>query len=612
MSDRTMIQIGRLDVLLEYREVRLNGQPLHVGCRAYDILEILIEADGGVVSKDEIMGRVWPDTVVEENNLQVHISALRKMLGDDRDLIRTVPGRGYRLLATLSLDERAPEGHVSKNGPRGAKGNAVFPRSAVPLIGRDHAVGEIMAALGVSQVVTLVGAGGIGKTRLAMEIGKQMASQFPDGIVFVPLAAVSDTPAAFDALATALECKVSSHASMLRHLVAMLDEKRVLIVLDNCEQVLDAAAEMAEALAGASRHLRVLATSREALRTRDESVYSVPPLEVPGHESGHAEILQLSAVQLFLARACTVDPDFSCDPASVYLMGLVCRRLDGIPLAIELAAARAAVLGIDVLAANLDDRFRILTGGSRTALPRHQTLKATLDWSYRLLDETERKILRRLGIFANAFSFDAACRVVGDEASRGQVMNAMSGLVSKSLLINQKDGAIHRYRLLETTRAYALQQLDDHGERKAVALAHARYFRALFDRDQEGWGERPLGAWLADFRRELENLRTALEWSLSDHGDAMVGIELSAVTVPYWFDLSLVEEGCERARSALAMVEQVGVANVAVETRLKLIAALAAGLTDTIGPQHCAITCREPSLHTEWVSRAGRGGVRPE
>ena len=536
-----MIRIGRLDVVLENREISLNGESLHLGSRAYDILEVLIKAEGGVVSKNEIMLQVWPDTVVEENNLQVHISALRKVLGEDRDLIRTVPGRGYRLLTSLFTETRVVQGHELTSKSSSSNYNVVFQRSLSPLIGRQNAIREIRAALQVSQVVTLVGAGGIGKTRLAVEVAKELMSQFPDGVVFVSLAAVTDAQSAFEALAMALACNVSSRDLLLRSLPEKLRDRHALLVLDNCEQVLDAAAEMTESLIAASNHLRVLVTSREGLRAQGELIYNVPPLDVPGREKHNFEILQASAVQLFLARTCLIDPHFATDERNVFLSGLVCRRLDGIPLAIELAAARAGVLGVEVLAANLDDRFRILTGCSRTALPRHQTLKATFDWSYRLLDDTEQKLLRVLGIFVNTFTFDAVCHVIGGGMSHGQIMNAMSGLVDKSLLLNEKDGVVHRYRLLETTRAYALQQMLDNGEHRSVALAHARYFRMLFDPNQPHWIKQPLDVWLDDFRRELGNLRAALEWLLSECGDATLGMELFAITMPYLFDPSQLQ-----------------------------------------------------------------------
>jgi predicted ATPase/DNA-binding winged helix-turn-helix (wHTH) protein len=612
-----MIQIGQLNVLLEHREIRMNGQPVRLGSRAYDIFELVVRADGAVVSKDEIMRHVWPDTVVEENNLQVHVSALRRALGNDRECIHTVPGRGYRLIRTATAASRAANDPAHEVDAMASGASLVVQQGpqvgTSALIGRQDTVVELVQAVSSSRIVTLVGTGGIGKTRLAVEVGRTLLGDFPEGVVFVPFAPVSEAQSAFDAVAIALGSKLSTGRVVLEQIATEWKNRRALIVLDNCEQVVNTAAEIAEVLVGASSEIRVLATSREALRARDEAIYVVPPLAVPMQDEGSCEMLQASAVQLLLARARAVDPRFSADEESVRLMGEVCRRLDGIPLALELAAARAALLGIGLLAANLDDRFRILTGGRRTALPRHQTLKATLDWSYRLLDSAERKVLRWLGVFVNGFTFDAACYMVECAGLNPmQAIDAVSGLVSKSLLTREPDGAACRYRLLETTRAYALQQLDDNGERGAAACAHATFFRNLFDRAQKRWTARPIEDWLGEFRRELGNLRAALDWAQSAHGDATIGVELAAVTVPYLFDLSLVKECCNRARDALRLIERDNESlPVSLETRLRLQSALAAGLVYTDGPLAStrdvwqAVLARAIEAgHSEYESRA--------
>ena len=465
-----MVRIGQLLISLESREIQLDSESVRIGSRAFDILELLIRAQGTLVSKDEIMRRVWPDTVVEENNLQVHVAALRKALGADRDLIKTVPGRGYRLVPAhaetpVRLDATASLSPCA---------STLLPAGVSALIGRQTLVTHVLGALNAGRVVTLVGAGGIGKTRVALEVAGQATMRFPDGVVFVPLASVSNARFALEALAGALGMKLPAGRLSPDLIAAEIAGRRVLIVLDNCEHVIDVAAQMACAMTAVNPALCVLATSREALRIQEEVLFHVPPLDVPPDASVGDEILQTSAVQLFIARARTIDPCFASDERSIFLTGLVCRRLDGIPLAIELAAARAAVLGIEVLVDHLDECFRILTGGFRGVLPRHQTLKAMLDWSYRLLDDTERTLLRWLGVFLNEFSFDAACHMVAAHGfSQTEILDALGGLVSKSLVIHDSGAVPSRYRLLATTRAYALQQLEDNGERKAAALAHA-------------------------------------------------------------------------------------------------------------------------------------------
>ncbi|MEP9327194.1 winged helix-turn-helix domain-containing protein [Paraburkholderia phymatum] len=594
----TTIRIGQIEVSLDHRDVRLDGRKVPIGSRAFDILALLIAARGDLVSKDEIMRAVWPTTVVEKNNLQVHISALRRAFGDERERIATVPGRGYRLIMQAELGAHAAPTRdaASEREATGMSLPAVseaarparrpLPARVPELIGREAALDGVKRALRAHQAVTLVGTGGIGKTRLAVEVAHAVQQDFADGVVFVPLAAVYDAQSALDALAFAMRSRLSASRAALAQMAAEWREREALVVLDNCEQVLEIVAAMAEALTGAGSRMRVLATSREALRVRDEIVYQVPPLSVPTANDPDTDVLRTDAVRFFLARAQAVGAQFSRDDTSIRLTGEVCRRLDGIPLALELAASRAAVLGIGLLAEHIDDRFRILTGGRRTALPRHQTLKATLDWSYRLLGQNEQKLLRWLGTFVNGFTLDAACAIAGHAGlTRMEALDAVSGLVSRSLLTTEFEGSSYRYRLLETTRAYAQQQLDDNGERTCAAAAHATLFLELLETAQKRWAERPVSEWLGEFARELGNVRTALDWTLGERGDHMTGIALAAVTVPYLYDLSLVDECCSRARAALRLISEQGDdAGVGVETRLRLVSALAAALVYVEGP----------------------------
>ncbi|KVV48352.1 transcriptional regulator [Burkholderia territorii] len=594
-----MIRIGTLHVFLDRREIRSNGKLLRIGSRAFEILELLIRANGALVSKDEIMQRVWPHTIVEENNLQVHIAALRKALAGDRNLIVTVPGRGYRLVG----------GQTERTAPV-RPATSRLAQAPTELIGREHAVAEVLAALDTARVVTLVGAGGIGKTRVALEAAMRAEASFPDGAAFVSLATVACPQFVPDALAGAFELLQPAGSLTLEAVLASVAHRRMLLVLDNCEHLLDAAAQIATALTDADAGLRVLATSREALRIQGERLCPVLPLEVPGEGAEEHEIVRASAVQLFSARARAADPRFPLDARSLPLMASVCRRLDGLPLAIELAAARAAVLGIDVLAAHLDDHFRLLTGGFRTALPRHQTLQAMYDWSYRLLGDAERLLLRWLGVFRDGFSIDAVREVVGTKGLVGaDLLDTIAGLVSKSLLSLESAHGAPRYRLLTTTRAYALQQLENNGECAAAARAHANYFHTLF-RLAPGDDDGQLAESRLDvIRRELGNLRAALDWAFSPNGDAQVGIALAAVAVPCLFDLSLVDECRERARVALDAMRDLDDTPERADARVRLLAAYAAALAHTSRPAHVA--------HDAWSAvhalgfEAGEGELSP-
>jgi len=592
----TTHRIGQLEIAIDHREVRLDGRKVAIGSRAFDILALLIAADGELVTRDEIMRGVWPTTVVEKNNLQVHISALRRAFGVERERISTVAGRGYRLMVDGAVPDSSAEVQPrdAYRSSRTHAAEAAWPaRQPLParvpeLIGRQDALDDIARALRAHQTVTLAGTGGIGKTRLAIEVAHTMSGAFADGVVFVSLASVSDRQSALDALAFAMGSRLSASRAALAQIAAEWCDRAALVVLDNCEQVLDVAGAIAEALTDAGAHMRVLATSREALRVRDEAVCPVLPLDVPTADDPGTDVLRTPAVRFFLARAQADGAQFSLDETGIRLTGEVCRRLDGIPLALELAASRAAVLGIGLLAEHLDDRFRILAGGRRTALPRHQTLKATFDWSYRLLSRDEQKLLRWLGMFVNGFTLDVAC-AMGERAglTHAQSVDAVSGLVARSLLTADRDAASHCYGLLETTRAYALQQLDDNGERASAASAHAALYLELLDAAQKEWAQRPAGEWLGDFARELGNVRAALDWTLGGRGDTAVGVALAAVTVPYLFDLSLVEECASRARAALRVMPRSTIdsgESANAGTRLRLVSALAAALVYTEGP----------------------------
>jgi len=294
--------------------------------------------------------------------------------------------------------------------------------------------------------------------------------------------------------------------------------------------------------------LRAVSCSRPG-----EWVYPVSPLAVPTAEVEQGDFVEYGAIRLFLERARAANPRFAPDRPLVELIAAICRRLDGIPLAIELAAARASALGVEGIAARLDDRFHLLTGGKRTALPRHQTLRATLDWSYELLTEPERVILRRLAVFAGPFSLEAATAVAADpETELASVVENLASLVMKSLVTTEGDGAVARYRLLDTTRAYASEKLDESGQRDSLGGRHAEYYRDVFERAETEVLARPASEWLADYAPEIDNLRSALDWAFSPHGgDVSVGIALTAAAVPLWVYLSLVDECRRRVERAL-------------------------------------------------------------
>jgi predicted ATPase/DNA-binding winged helix-turn-helix (wHTH) protein len=587
------MNIGHLQIDLVLREVRNNERRLHVGSRAFDILELLLNANGALVSKDEIMRAVWPKTIVEENSLQVHICALRKALGTDNDLIRTVTGRGYRLLQVPILKNDGNVGiHAQEIASSAGTTLTTIAQTKETssrvsfngeLVGRDHQLEELLTAMRRRNVVTLVGTGGIGKTRLAREAARQASPEFPDGVVIVGLASVTNEKFALEAVAAALGVKMVGSVLTMETIVRALHGRRLLIVLDNCEHLIDAAARIALALSSASQV--VLATSREPLRIPDEIAYPVPSLDVPGDNSDVEAVQIAPATRLFLVRVQDAKPEFLADERAMVLIGAICRSLDGIPLAIELAAARAATLGVETLSHQLGDHLRILTGGYRTAMPRHQTMRAALDWSYRLLTQLERALFRRLGTYIGGFTLEAVRFLAAAEGwNDKETCEAFSGLILKSMVSAQSTGPKRRYRLLETTRQYAIQLLDDNGERRSAATAHAEYLMAQFDDNRDNWTGSSDERRMVAFSSELDNVREALDWCLSPSGDGAVGVSLASATVPLFFDLSLVGECCNRAKHALHIQKESADSMVPTNAILRLETAMAAALVLTSGP----------------------------
>lgn len=508
-------EFGRFRVLTHQRRLLADGAPIELGGRAFDVLMALIEASGVLVGKDTLMNRVWPGRIVEENNLQAHISALRKAFGADRDLIRTVSGRGYQ----FSGEIRAIAcGQVSAGGGLPASLPPTnLPEPVSELIERDNDLGEILSLAAAQRLVTLTGAGGIGKTRLAIEAARRLLPKFADGVWLVELAPLSDPDLVPATIAAAAGLDLAEGEASTERVANALCAKQLLLVLDTCEHLIDVAAGMVETLLQANPTASVIVTSREPLRVEGEWIYRVPPLAVPAEgREGADELLRSSAARLFIDRVRAVQPDFSPERGAAVAIGAICRQLGGIPLAIELAAARVALLGVEHLANHLDDLLRLVTGGKRTAPPRHQTLQATLNWSYELLTDSERVTLRRLAVFSGSFSLRAASVVVASaEVAAPAVIDSLASLIAKSLVSAQVDGTATLYQLLEPIRAYALEKLADSGEHEAVAYRYAKYYGDLFAVAEAEWKTLTHPEWLADRGRCTDDLRATRDWTVS-------------------------------------------------------------------------------------------------
>jgi predicted ATPase len=434
---------------------------------------VLLDRHSEVVGKDDLIAEVWPDTHVEDGNLRVHITALRRALGDDDDsrFIRTVPGRGYRFIAPVSrVDQpRAPADAMAP--PTSPQSN--LPVSLTRMFGRSDVVGALAAQLPPRRAVTIVGPGGIGKTTVALAAAEALAARYPDGVHVVDLVPVAGPPQLAASFAEALGlAPAGDGADLIRGLI----DRRMLIVFDNCEQLIGPTAELIERICRGTSHVHVLATSREPLRHADEWVRRLPPLRCPPPDErlSAEEALAYPAIELFVDRMSASDGPCGLDDDNAATVAAICRRLDGVPLAIELAANRVHAFGIKGLMAQLDEPLRLLSGGRRTADARHQTLSGMLDWSYRTLSEPECAVLRRLAIFPDEFTLAAACAVAGD-SDGADVVEGIAALVSKSLVIADVSDATTRYRLLATTRNYALAKLTASGELDAIARRHAEH-----------------------------------------------------------------------------------------------------------------------------------------
>jgi predicted ATPase/DNA-binding winged helix-turn-helix (wHTH) protein len=553
MSQQWEIDLGQ-------RELRAYGAPVPIGNRAFEIISVLVQAAGKLVSKDDLMGRVW-GAIVEENTIQVHISAIRRALGPDRGMLKTISGRGYRLLGswTIRQEEQASAEPIYfeqiRKPVRPFQSN--LPSRASDLIGRDGAVQHLRNLLSAYRAVTLTGPGGIGKTSLALEVARDLFPTFQGDAWLVEFVSLSDPALVPATVAGVLGLRLGGAEISAESVARAIGGKNLLVVLDNCEHVVDAVAGLAEKVVRLCPATSVLATSREVLRIEGEHVYRVPALDVPlQRQEKSRTVLEHSAVQLFIARTTALRSDFLADEESLPAICAICRHLDGIPLAIELAAARAATLGLQQVASRLDDRFTLLAGGRRTALPRHQTLRATLDWSYELLPDWERCLLRHLAIFPAGFTLEAATAVASDANSAGSaVVEGIANLVAKSLVTLDGSTPSGRWRLLETIRAYALEKLTNAGEADQAARRHAKFFRDLVTPSADGSRSQPSIAEITRYGREIDNVRAALDWSFSRGGDPAIGIILTAAYLPVWMHWSHMEDcrlRIERALGAIA------------------------------------------------------------
>jgi predicted ATPase/DNA-binding winged helix-turn-helix (wHTH) protein len=580
------------------RTLLVGGRDSRIGARAFDLLLALVERRERVVTKHELLDLVWPGLVVEENNLQVHVSSLRKLLGPQA--IATIPGRGYRFTAALEGSGAASEPAPAPQ-PKAATAPGNLPAELPPLYGRTEELPALRGLLASHRLVSVVGAGGIGKTALAQALAQALRGSFDDGVWLVELAPLTDATLLASTVAGVLGVALGPQRQA-ESLARSLAASRMLILLDNCEHLLEAVAELVAALHRGAPGLRLLVTSQEPLKLAHEQTYRLGALDVP--EEAHLQgASQAGAVALFAARARAAEPRFALTGSNLGAVIDICRQLDGIPLAIELAAARVPLLGVDGLRARLGERLRVLTGGSRLALRRHQTLHAALEWSHTLLTPEEQTVFRRLGVFVGSFGLEAAQRVAADATlDEWAVLDRLGALVDKSLVLAEA-GAEPRYRLLETTRAFALEQLQQEGETEPLLRRHAEAVLALFESSLSQQHSLPRLARVERYWPDLDNARAALVWSAE--ADAGIHVALAGAIVWIWLDIGLRPEGLRRTRLALAQVSPTTPARH--EARL---AAQWFRLTHPVaGPEEQVIMARAVRLYRELGDRLALSDV---
>ena len=456
---------GSVEVRPSQRKVLVNNRPTELGARAFDVLMVLLQNRHRLVTKVELLDCVWPGEAVMEHNLVVQISALRSVLG--RGTVATVPGQGYRFVAELPADAGPTR---SLEGPLPSMvGRTNLPLVPEPLIGRAADATELASLVGQHRLVTVTGAGGIGKSQLAQQLLHEQRDDYPNGVAWVELAGLSNSVQVGEAIAQGLDIQLGS-SNVLHALTGALAPLEILIGLDNAEHVVDEVARLVPAILGAAPGVRIVVTSQVPLKVDHESVMLLGPLAMPEPAMTCARAACVASVELFVKRTRALQHDFVLDEGNVSAVIEICRRLDGLPLAIELAAARVPLSGVTGIAKGLDERFRLLGSGQRLPPPRQRTLRAALEWSVSLLGVMERVLLRRLGVFAGSFSLDMAQQVAADPEGgidEWAVLDVLGELVERSLVVALR-GEPPRYRLLESTRA-AIEKMAEEFAREALA-----------------------------------------------------------------------------------------------------------------------------------------------
>lgn len=597
---------GPFELTPERQSLLCAGAPVRLGGRALDILTMLVERPGEIVSKRALMDRVWPSTVVDESNLKVNMSALRRVLGEmpgSGPYIATVAGRGYRFVAPV--DQRPGIGPPGQD-PAPARRADNLPSGALRIFGRDAEIAAIRADLATTRIETIVGPGGVGKTTVALAVGELAVGDFRAGVWFVDFGTLKDPAMAPFAVAAAIGFRTGA-ADTLAALCEHLRDREMLLIFDNCEHVIEVAAECAERISSRAGRLRILATSREPLGVRGERVRRLGGLDTPPElpDLTAAQALAFPAVQLFAERATARSAAFVLRDDEAPLVARICRKLDGLALAIELAATRIDMFGGRDLLAQLDDCFRVLVG-RRAGPERQRTLISTLDWSYNLLPSEEAEVLSAVSVFAGGIGLADASAVA--EMDGAEVGRRMMHLAEKSLVSSELRSGEVAYRLLETTRAYCRDRLLASGRLDGMHRRHATRICAVLDQAAREWPTTPAPDWGNRYKSVLAELRAALDWAGSEGGDPTHLVRLTAAGTPLWNHFSLTKECRVAVIRAIGALEASGLAGTATEMKLQTFLAGASMFTyslkiDTLAAAERAMQIAEALGDTDFHLR---------
>ena len=587
---KEVLSFGPFSLIASERVLTKEGTPVALGARALDTLIALVSSPNEVIGKRDLLARVWPDVIVDEGSLRFHIASLRKALGDGEEgsrYIATVAGRGYCFVAPISRSSEA--GETPPAADRHGLRNPGLPNRLTRMVGRVDETREIAARLADSRFVTIVGAGGVGKTTVAVAVAHDLVEIFDGAVTFIDLSSLTDPALVAPTITSMLSLSTDDAVSSL---IAYLRDKRILLVLDTCEHLIEAVAALTSRIFVAGLQVHLLITSRESLRVEGEHVYRLEPLACPPEDPGltAATVQTFPAAQLFLERAAASGSRWTFSDAEAGIVAGICRKLDGVALAIELAAGRVEVYGLEKTANLLDERLTLRWPGRRTAPPRQKTLQATLEWSYGLLSELERDVLRRLTVFVGQFTLEAALAIVTDPAiAKELVFGAIDSLVAKSIVAVRPVGAMMRYRLLDATRTYVLEMPGDITEFTELAVRHAMYFGRWLDQTLIEWPTLSNATERAVRVADLADVRAALERCFGSGGDSRVGVALAASATRVFWMMSLYGEcrsWADRALNSLDDTTRGSSEEMHIQAALGMSLIFTRAVPEVVGSEH--------------------------